>query len=126
MIVSYYKDKDGSYPVVDFIAQQDEDTQAKILRTIDLLEEFGLALQEPHKKKVTDSPLWELRTKIGTNIYRIFFGVKGEAVLLHGFHKKTQKTPPGELRAAEGRWEVHLANLPMKAAKKGKGKKAKR
>jgi phage-related protein len=48
--------------------------------------------------------LYEVRTSIDGNIYRVFFCIHaGAMVLLHGFMKKTQKTPESELAAAQAR-----------------------
>ena len=46
--------------------------------------------------------LYELRTEYNGNIYRVFFVFDEDAivVLFNGFHKKTQKTPKGELEKA--------------------------
>ena len=46
--------------------------------------------------------LYELRTEYNGNIYRVFFVFDEGAivVLFNGFHKKTQKTPKGELEKA--------------------------
>lgn len=46
--------------------------------------------------------LWELRVKISTNNYRIFYFhyINDSFVLLHGFKKKTQKTPKREIQTA--------------------------
>jgi phage-related protein len=45
--------------------------------------------------------LWEVRTTLESGIARIFFTVDGEhMILLHGFIKKSQKTPQHELNTA--------------------------
>ena len=45
--------------------------------------------------------LWEVRSSIPNGIARVIFIVKGKyAVLLHGFIKKTQKTPQKEIDLA--------------------------
>jgi phage-related protein len=46
--------------------------------------------------------LWEVRTDLpGGRIVRVIFCiVDGEMVLLHGFEKKTQKTPPQDIDLA--------------------------
>ena len=46
--------------------------------------------------------LYELRMKYESNIYRVFFIFDGDCivVLFHGFQKKTQKTPPSEIKKA--------------------------
>ncbi len=46
--------------------------------------------------------LWEVRSKLPSRrIARVIFAFDaGEIVLLHGFIKKTQKTPPEEIELA--------------------------
>jgi phage-related protein len=48
------------------------------------------------------SGLWEVRSPLPSrHIARVLFCVGGgELVLLHGFIKKTQKTPAGDLKTA--------------------------
>ena len=49
--------------------------------------------------------LWEVRSDLpGARIARLFFGVVGDRiVVLHGFIKKTQKTPDSDLALARRR-----------------------
>jgi phage-related protein len=55
--------------------------------------------------------LCEVRTTFDRNEYRVFFYVESEQVvvvhstmvLVHGIHKKTQKTPPADLALAQRR-----------------------
>lgn len=48
--------------------------------------------------------LWEIRTKLGERIFRVFFFVLNEEiVILHGIVKKTQKTPQQDLKLARKR-----------------------
>lgn len=53
--------------------------------------------------------LWEIRTQLLSGIARVFFTVLGnEMVLLHGFIKKSQKTPTPDINLARKRMkEVH-------------------
>jgi phage-related protein len=46
--------------------------------------------------------LFEIKTKVGTDIYRVFcFFDKGNLIiLLNGFNKKTEKTPKSEIERA--------------------------
>ncbi|HCC51118.1 MAG TPA: addiction module toxin RelE [Porphyromonadaceae bacterium] len=46
--------------------------------------------------------LYELRMEYNSNIYRVFFIFDNDniVVLFNGFHKKTQKTPIGEIEKA--------------------------
>jgi phage-related protein len=48
--------------------------------------------------------LWEIRSRLGDRIARVVFWLDGRTmVLLHGFIKKTQKTPGHELELATRR-----------------------
>ena len=51
------------------------------------------------------SGLWELRSKLASNrIARlVFFVAEGRIGIVHGFIKKTQKTPPSEITLARRR-----------------------
>ena len=44
-----------------------------------------------------------MRAKVGTDISRVlyFFYYEGRIVLIHGFVKKTKKTPPSEIEYAK-------------------------
>ena len=53
--------------------------------------------------------IWEVRSRVPTRIGRVLFAVSGdEMVLLHGFMKKTQKTPREDIELAESRWKEWL------------------
>jgi phage-related protein len=72
---------------------------AKVIRTIELLEEFGNKLGMPHSKHL-DGGLFELRIR-GKREVRIFYCFyKNKAILLHACIKKTQKTPEKDLNKA--------------------------
>lgn len=48
--------------------------------------------------------LWEVRSTIATGIVRVLITTKGsEMILLHGFVKKSGKTPTNELKTANDR-----------------------
>jgi len=48
--------------------------------------------------------LYEVRTGVDTNIFRVLFCIEdGMMVLLHGFTKKSQKTPAADLETARNR-----------------------
>jgi phage-related protein len=76
----------------DFIEGLERPTLAKILRTLDLLEQFGNGLGMPHSKKIGQN-LFELRIR-GKQEIRIFYTFrKNTIVLLSGFVKKSQRIP---------------------------------
>jgi phage-related protein len=64
--------------------------------------EFGWPVGMPTCRSLTGhKDLWEVRSKITGGIARIIFTFSnGEMILLHGFVKKTQKTPQNELDLA--------------------------
>ena len=69
-------------------------TRAKVVRLIDLLAEQGVLLKEPYTRQIRGK-IRELRVKdhLG-NIRLLYFTVTGRRfILLHGFLKKTDKTP---------------------------------
>jgi len=106
--IVYYEYRQNN-PVMEFILQRSPKEQAKILREIDLLEEFGFTLGLPYVKKVVNTGLWELRIRHGSNIYRMFYvEICNKFLLLHGFQKKTDKTPKKEINVALKRLEEYL------------------
>lgn len=70
--VEYFQNRDGTYPVEDFILSQEYKMQAKIFRMIELLELNGNALREPYSKELEDG-IFELRIKQSNNITRILY-----------------------------------------------------
>jgi len=89
--------------VIKFILSVSEKMQAKILRTIELLKEFGYNLPEPHSKKIKPtSKIYELRVKQGNNICRLFyFHWKDKIyIITSGYIKKTNKTDKNQIEKA--------------------------
>lgn len=68
------------------------------------MKDAGANLGEPHTEAFGDG-LFELRLKSIEGIARVFYCtlVGKRIVMLHSFVKKTQKTPPRELRLAINR-----------------------
>ncbi len=65
--------------------------------------QFGWPLGMPLIRKLEPS-LWEVRSTLPDGIARVLFTVRGpRMVLLHGFIKKSQKTPQTELATAKKR-----------------------
>ena len=107
--VEYYESDDGSYPVETFILAQSPKMQAKIFRSLMLLEQFGNQLREPYSKHLRDG-IYELRTRQGSDITRVlyFFFVDRRIILTNGFVKKTTETPPEEIKTAMDRRKRYL------------------
>lgn len=99
-----YQPLDKESPVVKFIETQETHTQAKIYNTINLLKEYGIELGLPHIKKLSGSDMWELRILGSNNIRFFYIAMTGKSfIILHGFKKKTNKTPQKEIKTAEKR-----------------------
>jgi phage-related protein len=103
--VEYYKKENGNIPVLDYLLSLDAKIRAKVFSEIELLEKHGLNLREPYVKPIKGikyKGLFELRIKFASIISRIFYFVYRQKnfVLLHGFTKKTKKTPQKEIERA--------------------------
>ncbi|PIR53461.1 type II toxin-antitoxin system RelE/ParE family toxin [Candidatus Peregrinibacteria bacterium CG10_big_fil_rev_8_21_14_0_10_49_10] len=86
----------------NFIAALDAVTIAKVLRTLDLLEEFGYKLGMPHSKNI-DTNLFELRIR-GKKEVRIMYCFHNNAIiLLTACIKKSQKLPIRAVKLAKKR-----------------------
>jgi len=87
-----------------FLASLPEKDQVKLLAVIRKTCDCGLLIAHKMKwiKKLSNN-LYELRSKVSTNIQRaIYFHVEENFYLItHGFTKKTQKTPRTEIERAE-------------------------
>lgn len=100
MQVKYWETYSGNCPVADDIEKQPAKLQQKIVWTIGLLEAVGMALEEPHLKKLR-SGLYELRVRFSNLRYRILFVIKnGVAWLLHSFVKKDWAVPKHHIETA--------------------------
>jgi phage-related protein len=104
--IVYYTNEQGETPVEDFLQILDLKTQARFDWSIERLRRMNVQAREPLVKKI-EGKIWELRRASGGNIYRVmyFFYTGQRIVFLHGFQKKTQKTPRGEIEIATKRME---------------------
>jgi phage-related protein len=65
--------------------------------------QMGWPIGMPVVRKL-DIGLWEVRVDLGDTIARVLFTVVGSnMILLHGFIKKSQKTPMSDLATAKQR-----------------------
>lgn len=93
------------------LSSLEKSTLAKVLRTVDLLEIFGSELGMPHSKKIIGG-IFELRVR-GRQEVRILYAFhRNQAVLLHGFVKKTAKMSLKELETAVKKLENLAKNAP--------------
>lgn len=90
--------------VETFVLALPEGLLARYLRLTDMMLEFGANLGMPHTRAMGDG-LFELRIKGKEGIARVFYCmvVGQRIVMLHGFIKKSEKTPLKELELARSR-----------------------
>lgn len=104
-IVYYYTSSHGESPVREFIDSHPK-SKPKVMRIIQVIEEYGLQMVIPHLKKLTGTPLWEIRTLGQESVRILYVGYRDQNILLlHAFEKKTQKTPRREIATAIHRLE---------------------
>ena len=110
MNIKFYDRSDGTKPVNEFLNDLDDNMRGKIAFEISLLQQFGTSLRMPHSRPL-GSGIYELRAQFASNITRVlYFFIDGDtAVLTHGFVKKTQKTPPSEIKRAKNYREDYLS-----------------
>ena len=101
-VVFYKEEGSGNEPVKEWLYSLDKNCRkiiGKDMRTVQLGWPLGMPLV-----RSLGAGLWEIRFRLPDNIARIVFKmIQGEMVLLHGFVKKTQKTPPEDLQLAKKR-----------------------
>lgn len=100
--VVFYRAVSGNEPVREWLKglpKKDKKAIGGDIKTV----QYGWPLGMPVVRKM-EPGLWEVRCRLDNRIARILFTVKGEKmVLLHGFIKKTQKTPQEDLQLAKDR-----------------------
>jgi phage-related protein len=108
--VIFFRTESGSEPVREWLRQLPKADKVALGEDIMVVQRLW-----PVGKPKVDSlgkGLWEIRSKLGDRIARIIFCfVAGELVLLHGFIKKTQKTPHQEIDIALKRKKQYEAGV---------------
>jgi len=101
--VVFFRTSTGREPVREWLRELEKDDRKQIGEDIKLVQ-FRWPLGMPTVRKI-DSNLWEVRSRLARGrIARIFFTIQaGEMALLHGFIKKSQKTPATDLKLARKR-----------------------
>jgi len=104
----FFRLSSGKEPVRDWLLSLSRDDRQEIGKDI-MAVEYGWPCGEPLCKSLTGySGLREVRSTLKSGIARVFFYVvEDEMVLLHGFVKKSQKTPEKELKLANRRKKEH-------------------
>jgi len=102
LTVNFYRTDAGNEPVRDWLKELPRDDKRIIGEDIKTAQ-LGWPLGMPLIRKM-DKNLWEVRSSLADGIARVFFTVDGnQMILLHGFIKKSNKTPQNELKTATAR-----------------------
>jgi phage-related protein len=100
--VIFYRSESGAEPVREWLRELRREDRKAVGEDIKTAQ-FGWPLGMPLIRKI-EKGLWEVRSNIRDGIARTIFTVeKDTMVLLHGFVKKSQETPPNELHTARRR-----------------------
>ena len=99
----FYLTPSGGNPVRDWLVAfpvEDKRRIGKDIRTV----EYGWPVGMPLCRNMGEG-LWEVRCSLPSRriAHVLFCLVRSELILLHGFSKKTQKTPPDDLALARKR-----------------------
>ena len=100
ILARFYQSTNGNEPVREWLLRLDEEDRKIIGKDVQKVE-FGWPIGMPYCKSLKDG-LYEVRSNITSQrIARIIFFIKtNEMILLHGFIKKSQKTPKPDLDLA--------------------------
>ena len=101
--VVFFSTTNGREPVKEWLKKMstfDRVTMSEDIKTV----QFGWPLGMPLVRKLADG-LWEIRVKLqGGNIARVIFMMDRQCmILLHGFIKKSNKTPKNDLDLSKRR-----------------------
>ncbi|OGB86035.1 hypothetical protein A3J41_00265 [candidate division TM6 bacterium RIFCSPHIGHO2_12_FULL_38_8] len=99
--VRFYQEESGAIPVLKWLRELSKEDRKIIGDDIKVVQkDWSVGIGTSLVKSLGKS-LWEVRSRLDNRIARILFCIEsGEIILLHGFIKKTQKTPIQEIDLA--------------------------
>ncbi len=104
--VLFFRTETGREPVREWLKELGADERRMIGEDLKTLQ-FRWPLGMPLVRSLGDG-LWEVRSRLPTRIARCLFYVRDQRIiLLHGFIKKTQKTPTEDKALALKRKHAH-------------------
>jgi len=99
LAVRFFRSSQGNEPVREWLrslSATDRKLVGEEIRTVQL----GWPIGMPVVRKL-DTDLWEIRVRVKDGIARVLFTVEvPEAILLHGFIKKSKRIPADDLHTA--------------------------
>ncbi|MDQ6618118.1 MAG: type II toxin-antitoxin system RelE/ParE family toxin [Pseudomonadota bacterium] len=98
----FFRTTNGNEPVRDWLKGLTKEQRKAIGEDIAYVQ-FKWPIGKPRVDHLRGS-IWEVRSSLGNRIARTLFAVEsGQMILLHGFIKKTQRTPNDDIQLAERR-----------------------
>jgi phage-related protein len=95
----FFRSGSGSEPVREWLKTLPEAERHRIGEDIAYVQ-YKWPIGKPRVDHI-DGPVWEVRSNLGNRIARTLFAIdEGRMILLHGFIKKTQKTPAADITLA--------------------------
>jgi phage-related protein len=105
----FFQTETGREPVREWLKDLPKDERKMIgedIMTVQFRWPLGMPLVDH-----LGSGIWEIRSRLANRIaHTLFFVHEGEIILLHGFIKKTQKTPNEDRALALRRKNAYLKN----------------
>jgi len=111
----FYQRQNEKSPISDYYKNLDKKIRAKIVSYVLLLIKYEGKLGMPYARHI-DGKIWELRVDFDKNYYRIFYFIliDNKIVFLHGFNKKSNKTPHKEIEKSKNNYDDFIKNFKYK------------
>ncbi len=107
LAVVFFRTEAGNEPVREWLKELPKEDRKTIGEDI-LTVQYGWPVGKPLVDHLGEG-IWEIRSRLGNRIARtLFIEADQDIVLLHGFIKKTQKTPKDDLALAKKRKKQYL------------------
>jgi len=108
--VVFFRTEAGNEPVREWLKDLSREDR-KTIGTDILTVQYAWPIGKPLVDNLSEG-IWEIRSSLGNRIARTLFIVaREEIILLHGFIKKTRKTPKDDLALAKKRKKQYLLHL---------------
>lgn len=109
MPVLFYRSASGNEPGREWLRALSAEDRRRIGRDLALVQ-YGWPVGMPLCRALGDG-LWEVRSNLsGRRIARVLFFVRDDRIgLVHGFIKKTRRTPPDDLALARQRMQEMMS-----------------
>jgi phage-related protein len=104
--IIFYETKAGEIPVEDYILSLPVKSQAKLYKSLQILQTYGVETPYPHTSHI-EGKIFEVRVKFSSNQYRILYFIDTGCVL-HGFNKKTREVKRADIKLAKTRMKDYL------------------